>query len=77
MISTRKANLLDVVELLEDLPEYSVKRGEKGTVVEVFDQPEEAYMVEFVDESGASSRIADWVKPDQIINSGLLSDIKT
>lgn len=68
MISTRKANTLDVVELLEDLPEYGVKRGEKGTVVEVFDEPEEAYMIEFGDESGTSSRIADWVKPDQITN---------
>lgn len=66
MITTRKAQLLDVVEVLEDLPEYDIKRGERGAVVEVFDEPEEAYIVEFVDESG-KSRIADWVKSDQII----------
>ncbi|HXG64377.1 MAG TPA: DUF4926 domain-containing protein [Blastocatellia bacterium] len=66
MIATRKAHILDVVELLEDLPEYGVRRGERGAVVEVFDEPEEAYMVEFVDPSGASSRIADWVRPAQI-----------
>lgn len=66
MITTRKAQLLDVVEMLEDLPEYGIKRGEKGAVVEVFDEPEEAYIVEFVDESG-KSRIAYWVNPDQII----------
>jgi hypothetical protein len=74
MIQTRKAHLLDVVELLEDLPEYGVKRGERGAVVEVFDNPEEAYMVEFVDETGTSSRIADWVKPDQIRTVSLRQD---
>lgn len=66
MTATGKAQELDIVVLTEDLPEYGLKRGEKGTVVEVFDDPEEAYMLEFVDESGASSKIADWVKPDQI-----------
>src|SRR6266498_2223712 len=65
MLTTRKAQLLDVVEVLEYLPQFDVKRGERGAVVEVFDEPEEAYMVEFVDESG-KSRIADWVKPSQI-----------
>lgn len=71
MIETKKAHILDIVELLEDLPEYGVKCGERGAVVEVFDSPEEAYMVEFVDESGTSSRIADWVKPEQIRNVSL------
>ena len=66
MIQPQKAHLLDVVEVLEDLPKYNVKKGERGAVVEVFYEPEEAYMVEFVDESGRSSRIADWVKPEQI-----------
>jgi hypothetical protein len=66
MLETKKAHLLDIVELAEDLPEYDVKRGERGAVVEVFDSPEEAYIVEFVDESGTSSRLAYWVKPHQI-----------
>jgi Domain of unknown function (DUF4926) len=66
MLETKKAHLLDIVELKEDLPEYSVRRGERGTVVEVFDTPEEAYILEFVDESGASSRLAYWVRPHQI-----------
>jgi len=66
MTEARKAQLLDVVEMVEDLPEYGVKRGEKGAVIEVFDNPEEAYMIEFVDESGTSSRIADVVRPNQI-----------
>lgn len=71
MIETKKAHELDVVELTEDLPEYGLSRGDRGTVVEVFDVPEEAYMLEFVDESGAPSKIAYGVKPNQIINIDL------
>jgi S-adenosylmethionine hydrolase len=63
---TRKANLLDVVEVAEDITEYGVTRGEHGVVVEVFDEPDEGYVVEFVDPSGTSSRRAYWVKPEQI-----------
>lgn len=65
MIETRKAQELDVVELTEDLPEYGLKKGERGAVVVAFDQPDEAYMLEFVDESG-KSRFAYAVKPNQI-----------
>jgi tetratricopeptide (TPR) repeat protein len=66
MLKTRTANLLDIVEVVEDLPEYGVKRGEQGVVVEVFDEPEEGYILEFVDPSGTSSRLAYWVKAEQI-----------
>jgi tetratricopeptide (TPR) repeat protein len=65
MIETRKAQELDVVELTEDLPEYGLKKGERGAVVVAFDQPDEAYMLEFVDESG-KSRFAYAVKPNQL-----------
>jgi uncharacterized membrane protein len=41
-----------------------------GTVVEVFEKPEEGYMVEFLEKDGEISKIADWVKPDQIKNMG-------
>lgn len=68
MLDTKKAHELDIVEVTEDLPEYGVKRGERGTVIEVFDEPEEAYILEFVDQSGTSSRLAYWVKPSQITN---------
>lgn len=68
MIELKKAHELDIVELTEDLPEYGVCRGARGTVVQVFDKPEEAYMIEFLENSGATSKIADWVKPDQIKN---------
>lgn len=66
MLETKRAHLLDIVELTEDLPEYGVRRGERGTVVEAFDSPEEAYILEFVDKSGTSSRLAYWVKPHQL-----------
>lgn len=66
MLETKKAHLLDIVELTEDLPEFDVRRGERGTVVEVLDNPEEAYILEFVDKSGTSSKLAYWVKSHQI-----------
>lgn len=66
MLEVKKAHELDIVELTEDLPEYGLRKGARGTVVEVFDNPEEAYMIEFLENSGAVSKIADWVKPTQI-----------
>ena len=68
MLQIQKAQELDVVELTEDLPQYGLCKGTHGTVLEVFDQPEEAYMIEFVDPSGENSKIADWVLPAQIEN---------
>lgn len=66
MLITRKALELDVVELTEDLPEYGLARGAQGTVVSAFDEPDEAYDLEFVDEFGQST-FAYGVKPKQII----------
>ncbi len=66
MIVSENIQELETVALIEDLPEYGLKRGEKGVIIEVFGQPAEAYMLEFVDESGASSKIADWVRPEQV-----------
>src|SRR5882672_12798173 len=66
MIDVQKARELDVVELTEDLPQHGLSKGSRGTVVEVFDQPEQAYMVEFIDDSEAGSKIVDWVLPNQI-----------
>lgn len=68
MIEVKKAHELDIVELTEDLPEYDLSKGARGTIVEVFDRPEEAYMIEFLEDSGAISKIADWVKPGQFKN---------
>src|SRR5438128_12323802 len=71
MLQVQKAHELEVVELTKDLPQYGLAKGSQGTVLEVFDQPQEAYMIEFVDESGENSKIADWVLPDQIDNVDL------
>lgn len=68
MIETKKAHELDIVELTEDLTEFGVRRGERGTVVEAFEYPEESYVLEFVDEGGSNSRLAYGVKPDKLIN---------
>jgi tetratricopeptide (TPR) repeat protein len=65
MLEIRKAQELDLVEVLEDLPKYDIKKGEVGVVVEAFDNPDEAYDLEFVDQSG-QSRFAYSVKPNQI-----------
>jgi hypothetical protein len=67
MIDTPKARELDVVELTEDLPEYGLFKGARGTVVETFSGPEEAYMIEFLG-AGGESQIADWVLPAQFLN---------
>ncbi len=42
--------LLDVVALTENMPQYSLSRGEIGTVVECY--PDNAYEVEFVAQDG-------------------------
>ncbi|PAD61278.1 DUF4926 domain-containing protein [Bacillus sonorensis] len=42
----------ETVVLIEDDPTEDLKKGEVGTVVMIFTEPEEAYEVEFVDEEG-------------------------
>ena len=42
--------LLDVVALTEDIPDYALKRGQVGTVVEVLGP--DAFEVEFCDNDG-------------------------
>jgi len=66
MSATPKAKVLETVVVTEDLPEYGIKAGEKAVVLEAFDTPEEAYLIEVVEEAGTSSKIADWVGPNQI-----------
>jgi hypothetical protein len=61
-----KAKELDVVKLTEDLPQYGLCMGEQGTIVEVFSDPEEAYMIEFQQNLSGNSIIADWVLPTQL-----------
>lgn len=42
--------MLDVVALLEDLPEHSLFRGQVGTIVEIL--APDVYEVEFCDDEG-------------------------
>jgi hypothetical protein len=43
-------NLYDVVALLDDLPQHGLKRGQVGTVVEVWEN--NVYEIEFADTHG-------------------------
>ena len=49
-IAKKTPELLDVVALLEELPEHSLASGQVGTVVEVLDS--QNLMVEFSDDEG-------------------------
>ncbi|MDT4952286.1 MAG: hypothetical protein QOJ02_424 [Acidobacteriota bacterium] len=48
--------LLDVVALLENLPEQDLRRGEVGTVVEKW--KEDAFEIEFSDDTGEAYAFA-------------------
>lgn len=45
-------NLLDFVVLVHDRPRDGLIKGQRGTVVEVYEHPRRAYEVEFVDGEG-------------------------
>ena len=60
----------DVVALLIDLPQQKLRRGDVGTVVEVFTVTEHhpgGYVVEFVAESGEVYAHADITDASQIM----------
>jgi Domain of unknown function (DUF4926) len=70
--------LLDVVALLEDVPEENLQRGEVGTVVEVFEPTEDApagFLVEFSDRQGRAYAVAD-LPPDQLIRLRYRGDVR-
>jgi uncharacterized protein DUF4926 len=46
--------LLQVVYVRHARPDVGVQRGECGTVVELFERPNRAYYVEFVNEDGTT-----------------------
>ncbi|MEM9273300.1 MAG: DUF4926 domain-containing protein [Cyanobacteria bacterium P01_F01_bin.143] len=56
--------LLDVVALLEDLPEISLYRGQVGTIVEVYEPG--IFEVEFSDNNGRAYAITT-LKEKQLI----------
>ena len=60
----------DLVALLVDLPEHRLRRGDVGTIIEVFtnnDHHPAGYIVEFVTESGDVYTHADITDPTQIM----------
>lgn len=62
--------LYDVVALTEDLPGQGLRRGDVGTVVEVFVNTEHhpaGFIVEFVDEAGAVYAHADVTDAAQLL----------
>lgn len=59
-----KVKLLDVVALMDDLPERELQRGQVGTVVEVL--APDVYEVEFTDNDGRTyAELA--VKADKLL----------
>ena len=55
----------DVVILSAERPQDGLQKGEVGTVVAVFQEPNEAYEVEFVDDQGITkAQVA--LTPDEI-----------
>lgn len=49
--------IFDVITIKENINEYSYLNNMKGTIVEVYNNPERAYEVEFVDENGETIEI--------------------
>lgn len=44
----------DIVTLVVDLPEENLYRGMKGTILDFYTHPSEAYEVEFCDDKGGT-----------------------
>ncbi|KGR88904.1 DUF4926 domain-containing protein [Lysinibacillus odysseyi] len=45
-------DVYETVKVLEDDPHEGIKKGDIGTIIMVYDTPNNAYEVEFVDEEG-------------------------
>jgi Domain of unknown function (DUF4926) len=60
----------DVIALLVNIPEQGLRRGDVGTVVEVFEQTDAhpaGFIVEFVDEAGAVHAHVDITDAAQVM----------
>jgi hypothetical protein len=62
--------LFDVVRVRQTVPEHRLAGGEEGTIVEVLDRPERAYLVDF---SGGSADPADPELPVVALTADQLS----
>jgi len=56
--------LLDVVELLVDLPKAELQAGDQGTILEIYD--DRAYEVEFANSHGETQAMLA-LKPEQFV----------
>lgn len=56
----------DVVQLLADRPDDGLVAGMRGVVVAVFDQPDRAYEVEFVNDDGSTIAMST-LRPGQLV----------
>ena len=65
-----KLKPFDIVAILIDVPHAGLRRGDVGTVVEVFestDQHPEGYLIEFVNNKGETLAELSMTDPQQII----------
>ncbi len=58
--------LLDTVATARDIPEFGIKAGDVGVIVEIFADPEEAYEVEFCNANGETIAMVSLL-PSQMI----------
>ncbi len=66
----KKINVSDIVALLVDLPGEGLRRGDVGTVIEVFQKNEHhpgRYLIEFVAETGAVFAHASITDESQLV----------
>ena len=57
--------LLQVVYVRRARPALGLAKGECGTIVETFERPETAYLVEFINQDG-STKVEAAFTPDQL-----------
>ena len=65
-----KLKPFDLVALLADVPEHNLRRGDVGTVIEVFEANEHhpgGYLVEFANEQGETLAELDVTDPQQVM----------
>jgi len=61
-----------VVRVLRDAPQQGVTKGMVGAVIEIFDVPERAYEVEFIDAEGRTVIEATLMEEDlQVVGDGV------
>ncbi|MHC1755283.1 MAG: DUF4926 domain-containing protein [Methanosarcina sp.] len=59
-----KFSEMDVVRAKKDIPEECIKKGDTGSIVVAFSEPNETYEVEFVDKNNNSKQLV--LLPDEI-----------